>query len=78
MCGVLAVALAFAALPAQAAKDRLDTPSSVMFEGTRLIVANQSFFTGDAASRVILDVEAGEQRMPEFIPRRAGLRSRRG
>jgi sugar lactone lactonase YvrE len=55
-----------------------DTPSSVMFKGTRLIVANQSFFTGDAANQGILDVEAGERGMPEFIPRRAGLAPRRG
>jgi hypothetical protein len=53
-----------------------DTPSSVMFKGTRLIVANQSFFTGDPANQAILDVEAGERGMPEFIPRRAGLRPR--
>jgi sugar lactone lactonase YvrE len=54
-----------------------DTPSSVMFKGTRLIVANQSFFAGDAANQAILDVEAGERGMPEFIPRRAGLPPRR-
>ena len=49
-----------------------DTPSSVMFKGTRVIVANQSFFTGDSANQAIPDVEAGERGMPEFIPRRAG------
>jgi sugar lactone lactonase YvrE len=54
-----------------------DTPSSVMFKGTRLIVANQSFFAGDAANQAVLDVEAGERGMPEFIPRRAGLGPRR-
>jgi sugar lactone lactonase YvrE len=54
-----------------------DTPSSVMFKGSRLIVANQSFFTGDPANQAILDVEAGERGMPEFIPRRAGLGPRR-
>jgi hypothetical protein len=53
-----------------------DTPSSVMFKGTRLIVANQSFFSGDPANQAILDVEAGERGMPEFIPRRAGLAPR--
>ena len=46
-----------------------------MFKGTRLIVANQSFFGGDATHQAILDVEAGERGMPEFIPRRAGLRA---
>ena len=53
-----------------------DTPSSVMFLGTRLIVANQSFITGDPANQAILDVEAGERGKPEFIPRHAGLRPR--
>src|SRR3954451_1321524 len=53
-----------------------DTPSSVMFKGTRLIVANQSFFGGDPTHQAILDVEAGERGEPEFIPRRAGLRPR--
>jgi hypothetical protein len=48
-----------------------------MFKGTRLIVANQSFFAGDAANQAVLDVEAGERGMPEFIPRRAGLAPRR-
>ncbi len=51
-----------------------DTPSSVMFKGTRLIVANQAFFGGDPAHQAILDTEARERGMPEFIPRRAGLR----
>jgi hypothetical protein len=54
-----------------------DTPSSVMFEGTRLIIANQAFFGGDPRHQAILDTEAGERGMPEFIPRRAGLRPRR-
>jgi hypothetical protein len=35
-------------------------------------------FTGDSANQAILDVEAGERGMPEFIPRRAGVRPRRG
>jgi sugar lactone lactonase YvrE len=51
-----------------------DTPSSVMFKGTRLIVANQAFFGGDPTHQAILDVEARERGMPEFIPPRAGLR----
>lgn len=55
-----------------------DTPSSVMFKGTRLIVANQAFFGGDPTHQAILDTEARERGMPEFIPRRAGLRPRRG
>jgi hypothetical protein len=55
-----------------------DSPSSVMFKGTRLMVANQAFFSGDPAHQAILDVEAGERGMPEPIPRRAGLRRRAG
>jgi hypothetical protein len=44
-----------------------DTPSSVRFLGTRLIVANQSF-SGDAAHQALLDVEVGEPGLAEFIP----------
>ena len=51
-----------------------DNPSSAMFLGRRLIVANQSFISGDATHQAILDVYAGERGAPEFIPRRAGLR----
>lgn len=43
-----------------------DTPSSTRFLGTRLIVANQSF-TGTRANQVLLDVEAGEPGLPEFV-----------
>lgn len=53
-----------------------DTPSSVMFLGKRLIVANQAFFTGEADHQAILDVEAGERGTREFIPRTAGLARR--
>ncbi len=51
-----------------------DTPSSVMFLGRRLIVANQGFFTGPASAsdQAILDVWAGERGMREFIPPSAG------
>jgi hypothetical protein len=45
-----------------------DTPSSAMFLGTRLIVANQSYFAGNTANMAILDVETGEVGAPEFIP----------
>jgi len=54
-----------------------DTPSSVMFKGTRLMVANQAFFGGDPTHQAILDVEAKERGVPEFIPPRAGLKPRR-
>jgi len=49
-----------------------DNPSSVMFLGTRLIVANQSFFTGNMAHQAILDVEAGERGLAPYIPPNAG------
>lgn len=51
-----------------------DNPSSAMFLGRRLIVANQSFISGDPAHQALLDVFAGERGAPEFIPRRAGTR----
>ena len=49
-----------------------DKPSSAMFLGTRLIVANQAFLSGDPAHQAILDVWIGVRGAPEFIPRRAG------
>ncbi len=45
-----------------------DNPSSVSFLGTRLMVANQSFAMGTAANQAILDVEAGEPGLAEYIP----------
>ncbi|MDQ3934576.1 MAG: hypothetical protein M3340_08080 [Actinomycetota bacterium] len=50
-----------------------DSPSNVSFLGTRAIVAQQSFFAGDPARQAILDVETGEEGLPELIPRNAGL-----
>ena len=40
------------------------------FLGTRVVIANQSFITGDSTHQAILDVEAGEPGLPEFIPRK--------
>jgi sugar lactone lactonase YvrE len=51
-----------------------DSVSSVMFLGTRLIVAQQSYEQGNPAHQAILDVEAGEEGVPEAIPPNAGLR----
>jgi sugar lactone lactonase YvrE len=45
-----------------------DSPSSVRFLGTRLIVANQSYFSGDPTHQAILDVESGEEGLPELTP----------
>jgi sugar lactone lactonase YvrE len=44
-----------------------DTPSSARFVGTRLIVANQSF-SGNREHQALLDVETGEEGLPELIP----------
>ena len=49
-----------------------DTVSSAMFLGTRLMVANQSFEAGNTANQAILDVEAGEEGLPIFVPPNAG------
>ncbi len=45
-----------------------DSPSSVRFLGTRLIVANQSAIAGDPNNQALLDLEAGEAGLPEMIP----------
>jgi hypothetical protein len=47
-----------------------DTPSSATFHGTRVLVANQSFF-GNTDHHAILDVEVGEKGRPPYIPRSA-------
>ena len=54
-----------------------DNPSSAMFLGRRLIVANQAYLSADASHQAILDVWIGVRAAPEVIPRRAGLRRRR-
>jgi sugar lactone lactonase YvrE len=53
-----------------------DNPSSAMFIGKRLLVANQAYLSGDTTHQAILDVWIGVRGQPEFIPRRAGLRPR--
>ncbi len=54
-----------------------DNPSSAMFAGRRLLVANQSFLTGDPAHQAILDVWIGERGRRELIPESAGRRRAR-
>lgn len=49
-----------------------DTVSSAMFLGTRLLVANQSYEAGDATHQAILDVEAGEEGLGQYVPPNAG------
>jgi sugar lactone lactonase YvrE len=55
---------------ARLSSSKFDSPSSVSFLGTRLMVANQSYVQGSAANQAILDVEAGERGLKEFIPPR--------
>jgi sugar lactone lactonase YvrE len=50
-----------------------DAPSSVSFLGTRAIVAQQAYVTGDPSRQAILDVETREEGLPEVIPPNAGL-----
>jgi sugar lactone lactonase YvrE len=45
-----------------------DEPSSVQFDGRRLIVTNLSFINGDPSHFVIFDVFAGEPGAPVFVP----------
>ena len=45
-----------------------DEPSSVQFDGRRMIVTNDAFFSGDKSHFVIFDVWAGEPGAPVFFP----------
>ena len=45
-----------------------DQPASAWFDGDRLIVANDAFFSGDASHFAIFDVFAGEPGEPIFVP----------
>jgi hypothetical protein len=47
-----------------------DEPSSVQFDGRRMIVTNDAFFSGNASHFVIFDVYAGEPGAPVFVPGR--------
>lgn len=49
-----------------------DSPSGVAFLGTRIIVANQAYVTGDRDHQALLDVETGEPGLPVFIPAEVG------
>jgi sugar lactone lactonase YvrE len=49
-----------------------DSPSSAKFLGTRLMVPNQSYINGNTDNMTLLDVETGEEGLPEFIPPGAG------
>jgi hypothetical protein len=45
-----------------------DSPSGVAFLGTRLIVANQSYFAGSKANQALLALETGEVGAPVYVP----------
>jgi hypothetical protein len=45
-----------------------DEPSSVAFDGNRMIVTNDAYFSGDASHFAIFDVFAGERGAPVFVP----------
>jgi hypothetical protein len=50
-----------------------DSPSGVVFEGTQLLIANQSYFTGTPANQAVLSVETREPGQPVYVPAGAGL-----
>ncbi|HEY4830316.1 MAG TPA: hypothetical protein VIH85_26360 [Solirubrobacteraceae bacterium] len=50
-----------------------DTPSGVAFLGTRLMIANQSYFAGDKSNQALLALETGEAGAPLYVPPNAGL-----
>ncbi len=49
-----------------------DSPSGLAFDGTQLIVANQSYFAGDPANQVLLSVQTDESGQPTYVPAGAG------
>lgn len=49
-----------------------DSPSNAQFLGKRLMVANQSYFSGDPAKQAVLDVYVGEPGLRRLIPKNAG------
>jgi sugar lactone lactonase YvrE len=49
-----------------------DSPSGLAFEGTELLVANQSYFADDAANQAVLALQTGEAGAPVYVPAGAG------
>jgi len=45
-----------------------DEPSSVAFDGDRMIVTNDAYFSGDSTHWAIFDVFAGEPGAPLYVP----------
>jgi sugar lactone lactonase YvrE len=50
-----------------------DSPSGVAFMGSRLLIANQSYFAGNPANQDLLALETGEPGAGAYVPARAGL-----
>ncbi len=50
-----------------------DGPSNATFDGTRVLVANQSPVFGDPSHHAIFAVEVGEPGLPPYIPERSRL-----
>jgi sugar lactone lactonase YvrE len=51
-----------------------DSPSGLAFLGTRVLIANQSYFTDSSHDQVLLDLEVGEPGRPVYVPHGAGLK----
>ena len=49
-----------------------DTPSGLAWEGTALLIANQSYIAESTADMAILSLETGEPGLPTFVPAGAG------
>ena len=49
-----------------------DSPSGLAFLGTQLLVANQSYFAGNPANQVLLDIQTDETPAPVYVPANAG------
>ena len=49
-----------------------DEPSSVAFDGDRMIVTNDAYFSGDSSHFAIFDVFAGESGAPVYVPPTSG------
>jgi hypothetical protein len=47
-----------------------DEPSSIQFDGSRMIVTNDAYFSGDETHWVLYDVWAGEPGAPVYVPGR--------
>jgi hypothetical protein len=54
-----------------------DTPTSAELLGRRLLVTNQSYFTGDSSHWAVLDVAVKERAASHYVPRHAGAHPRR-